>query len=151
MATTASLNDDGSRSLSGDELEVIFRPAMDRFLQSIPEEDRCEVRSFKSIEEVDAHIKALVAENPRLASIPEGVDRFCQSIGRLSGKLEPYFSAIDSFSSAKPEILGLIWGSVQLLFKVSHLVSQSRSAQQLHDDIQLTADITAVQELPNLP
>lgn len=77
------------------------------------------MQSFRTRQDVEAHIKALAVGDSRLPSMPKSVDKFCQSMAGLSKRLEPYFSAIDSYSSVKPEILGLIWGTVQFLFKVS--------------------------------
>ncbi|KAJ3942040.1 uncharacterized protein N0V96_007529 [Colletotrichum fioriniae] len=68
----------------------------------------------------------------------------------LSKRLEPYFSAIDSYSSVKPEILGLIWGTVQFLFKLcrnyesfmeklADMISQVTNDLRLHERYALSS------------
>ena len=42
---------------------------------------------------------------------------WCRNLGR---KLQPYFQVLDTYVQIQPEYLGIIWGTLRLIFKVNH-------------------------------
>jgi len=50
----------------------------------------------------------------------------CAKIAQFSNAFEPYFDIVNIFVQVKPEYMGVIWGSIRLIFKVITLELHQR-------------------------
>ena len=47
------------------------------------------------------------------------LSRCCSKIPKFSNTFAPYFEILNIFVQVKPEYMGIIWGSIRLIFQVS--------------------------------
>lgn len=92
-----------------------FQRAVNRCINSFSPELRTEIRRFNSARGILEHMRGL-EQNVGLG-IPRNIEAFCNAVSRLSDVLDPYSACITSFMQVKPEICGLVWGTVQFIFK----------------------------------
>jgi hypothetical protein len=50
----------------------------------------------------------------------------CSKIAKFSDVFKPYFEVISIFVQVKPEYMGIIWGSIRLIFQVGIQISVIR-------------------------
>lgn len=134
-------DDDGQLApgVSETEIHLAFQNAIYAFKASHTPAEYAEISSCKSSAELLKLTKqaatSLSHENDKTTTttttsadggagrgpqrVPQSVHNFCDAVSRLSLALEPYLTCIDTFVRANPEISALVWGTLQLIFKVS--------------------------------
>ena len=109
----------------------VFQQAINKFQETFTAEERAQIPSFKTSESLIAYMRGLVQPGFKLAKVPPSVDSFCNVVSDLSKCLEPYFACISTFVQTNPDVSGLIWGTIQFLFKVCSNIPSSAKTDRL--------------------
>ncbi|OTA92269.1 hypothetical protein M434DRAFT_326663 [Hypoxylon sp. CO27-5] len=101
-------------TISTEDEDDSFQQALSRFKNALSPRDREDFKTFCSgkclIEFMMWQVEDCRFEGP--------IEQICDAISKLDDSLQPYFTIINSFVSSNPEIAGIIWGSIQLVFKL---------------------------------
>lgn len=94
-----------------------FDAALQRFLDSLPEAERCRYSPCASAQDLldGLHGLANLSEKRQKTRL----NRVFASVKSFSDRLEPYFAAVDIFIQSNPQYSALVWGSVRLILQVS--------------------------------
>jgi hypothetical protein len=96
----------------------LFKVACDSFRDNLPVNDKEEFKEYKDAQSMISTIQELANNHPvhrtRLTAA-------CRKLHGFTSKLEPYFDIVNVFVQVKPEYLGLVWGSMRMIFQVGHM------------------------------
>src|SRR6266567_7376760 len=98
---------------------------MSNFRKSLTEEEQKDFQEFSTVDDMIKSVEELAAKHPSMT--PGPIQRFCQSVSFLSSSLKPYFIVINNFVQSNPNVAGLVWGSIQLIFQVRHNIENQIS------------------------
>ncbi|KAK8004821.1 hypothetical protein PG990_010858 [Apiospora arundinis] len=90
-----------------------LQKAIEKFKTSLPPSELASFQSFRNADDLKKHMESLYQQTSKCNL----VNAFCNSVQDLAKSLEPYHAAISSCAQAS-DIVSLIWGACQLLFKV---------------------------------
>ncbi|KAL2822752.1 hypothetical protein BDW59DRAFT_149096 [Aspergillus cavernicola] len=99
-------------------LEAVFQEAYRLFRESLPENVRAQLQEYDTVDAMTLAIEAQIqttTDRLHKTRLHRCLDRF-NSLGRL---VNPYFQIVDIFVQTNPQYIGLFWGSLRLLFKLS--------------------------------
>lgn len=112
------------------EPSEIFHEAFTLFLNSLSDKDKTDFQIYSNPEAMNIDIRRQIEginNNIRKSRLESCASR-CRN---LAQRIKPYFEVVDTFVSVKPEYLGLVWGTIKLVFKVRY----SRFAMIVADPI----------------
>ena len=92
----------------------IFRDAQKKFRSGLSPKDRALLSEKSSADEVLSEVESLeeqCRDQSRTFKLVKQIDPFIRAV-------EQYGKALDQFANAKPEILGIIWGSTCIIIRV---------------------------------
>ncbi|RAH45301.1 uncharacterized protein BO95DRAFT_514793 [Aspergillus brunneoviolaceus CBS 621.78] len=96
----------------------VFRNAYSVFLNTIPENERPIIEGYSDLDEMSVAIHRCLA-NMCDEKQKSRLERFAQGCRKVASYMKPYFSIIETWVSVKPEYLGLVWGTIKLIFQLS--------------------------------
>jgi hypothetical protein len=96
--------------------EIVFSAAHDRFLESLPDDERMLYSPCSSANDLLEGLK-------KLEVITKQSQRHCgnlllSQVKKFSERLQPYFEIVDIFIQSNPQFTAIVWGALRLVLKV---------------------------------
>ena len=105
----------GRRHTGGLNAMDAFETARQNFLANVNEEEKALLESSVGPDDLLADIQGLNQDHEEQSILR----RFMVKMGPSFRGLEQYSRAMDVLSTAKPEVLGLLWGGARIVLRVS--------------------------------
>ncbi len=93
----------------------IFTNACEKFRASLSDAQRQQFVEYPDAQSMLDAIQGQAEQHPSHKTV---LARCCKLIAEVSTRLSPYFNVINIFVSSHPELAGLVWGSLRLVFVV---------------------------------